>query len=84
MTPSWRELAQSVSDVNGLTIAEIDYTENEVENIRIQGFPTLRLFLNNGQVIDYEGERTLEGYQRFLLERSSAYQEHVASKREEL
>ena len=43
--------------------AEIDTTQNEKssQKYEIQGFPTLKLFINGSDPIDYNGERTSDG-----------------------
>ena len=56
----------------------MDSTTNEVEDVKIQGFPTIKLFKkDDNKVIDYNGERTLDGLVRFVLAnvkaRSAAY-----------
>jgi protein disulfide-isomerase len=50
-------------------IAEMDATANEVEDVNIRGFPTLKFFKAGGEgksVIDFEGERTLEALKEFV------------------
>ena len=45
----------------------MDSTTNEVEDVKVQGFPTIKLFKkDDNKVIDYNGERTLDGLVRFL------------------
>ena len=50
-----------------VVIAKMDSTANEVEDIKVQGFPTIKLFKKEtNEVIDFAGERTLEGMKKFL------------------
>ena len=45
----------------------MDSTANELEDVKIQGFPTIKLFKKgDNTVVDYNGERTLDGLVRFL------------------
>ena len=45
----------------------MDSTANEVEDVKIQGFPTIKLFKKgDNKIIDYNGERTLDGLVKFL------------------
>ena len=52
-----------------MLIAEMDATANEVEDVNIRGVPTLKFFKAGGEgknVIDFEGERTLEALKEFV------------------
>jgi len=45
----------------------MDSTANEIEDIKVQGFPTIKLIQKGeNKVIDYNGERTLDGFVKFL------------------
>ena len=40
----------------------MDSTANELEDVKVQGFPTIKLFKKgDNSVVDYNGERTLDG-----------------------
>ena len=44
----------------------MDSTANEVEDVKIQGFPTIKLFKKgDNKIIDYNGERTIDGLVKF-------------------
>jgi len=51
----------------------MDATANEVDSVSVQGFPTIKFFAaNNKTPIDFEGERTVEGFTQFLEKHSTA------------
>jgi len=50
-----------------VVIAKMDSTENEVESIQVDGFPTLKLFKKDtNEIVDYHGKRELEALVAFL------------------
>lgn len=52
----------------------MDATVNEIEGIDIKGYPTFKFFpAGSDKPIDYEGERDVEGFKKYLSEKSSAY-----------
>jgi len=67
LAPIWEELAEKFEDNDKIVIAKLDATGNEVENVKIRGFPTLKLFkAGDNTVVDYSGGRTLEDFVKFL------------------
>lgn len=45
----------------------MDATANELEHTKITSFPTIKLYKKgDNSVVDYNGDRTLEGFTKFL------------------
>ncbi|CAF1081329.1 unnamed protein product [Adineta steineri] len=67
LTPIYEQLGEKYKDNADIVIAKMDATANELEDIKIQSFPTIKLFpKDSDEVIDYHGERTLEGLTKFV------------------
>merc|ERR1719316_804750 len=67
LAPIWDKLGEKFADSADIVIAKMDSTANELEDIKIQGFPTIKLFKKGeNTVIDYNGERTLDGLVKFI------------------
>ena len=67
MIPVWEKLAEKYKNHETVVIAKMDSTTNELEDIKVQGFPTIKLIQKGeNKIIDYNGERTLDG--KSLLE----------------
>jgi len=67
--PTFDQLATKLKGVKSITIAHIDATANDVDpKLSIRGFPTIKLFPANDKanVIDYEGDRSLDDMLRFI------------------
>ncbi|KAK2167584.1 hypothetical protein LSH36_26g09006 [Paralvinella palmiformis] len=67
LSPIWDELAEKYKDQDDVVIAKMDATANELEDVKIHSFPTLKYFPKDSEeVVDYNGDRTLEGFSKFL------------------
>jgi len=67
LQPTWDKLGEKYADSDSIVIAKMDSTANELEDVKIQGFPTIKLFQKEtNNVVDYNGERTLDGLVKFL------------------
>lgn len=67
LAPIWDELAQKFEDKDDIVIAKMDSTGNELEDVKIQSFPTLKFFpKDSDKIVDYNGERTLDALTKFV------------------
>lgn len=67
LAPIWDELGENFKDNDKIVIAKIDMTANELENVKVRGFPTIKLFkAGDNTVVDYTGGRALEDFVKFL------------------
>ncbi|XP_075225832.1 protein disulfide isomerase [Lycorma delicatula] len=67
LAPIYDELGEAFKDNPNVIIAKMDATANELEHTKITSFPTLKLYAKgDNKVIEYNGERTLEGLTKFL------------------
>jgi len=67
LEPTWDKLGEKYKDSDSIVIAKMDSTANELEDVKVQGFPTIKLFKKgDNTVVDYNGERTLDGLVRFI------------------
>lgn len=80
LAPIWSELATSeAAKPNGFKIAKIDCTgagKKSCDAHKIQGFPTLKAFVD-GKPIEFQGhERTLEAFGGFLAQHTGGAASH--------
>jgi len=67
LAPIWDELGEKFKDNADIVVAKMDSTANELEDIKIQSFPTIKFFPKDSEeMIDYNGERTLDAFAKFL------------------
>jgi len=67
LVPTYEKLGQHFESREDVVIAKMDSTVNELDDVKVRSFPTIKLFpKNSDQVVDYNGERTLEAMIRFV------------------
>lgn len=67
LAPIYDQLGEKFGKADDIVIAKFDATANELEHTKISSFPTLKLYKKgDNSVVDYNGERTLEGLTKFL------------------
>uniref|UniRef100_A0A4W4EKR2 protein disulfide-isomerase n=1 Tax=Electrophorus electricus TaxID=8005 RepID=A0A4W4EKR2_ELEEL len=68
LAPIWDQLGEKYKDSPDVVVAKMDSTANEIEAVKVHSFPTLKFFpaSEERKIIDYSGERTLEGFTKFL------------------
>merc|ERR1712029_920829 len=50
---------EKYADNENIVIAKMDSTANELEEVKVQGFPTIKLFKKGtNEIVDYNGDRT--------------------------
>jgi len=83
LAPIWDELGAKYKDHENIVIAKMDATANELENVKVHSFPTIKYFpIGEGaEAVDFNGQRTLDGFSKFL--ESGGKQEEGAEPAEE-
>jgi len=73
LAPIYDELATKLKHNTNLVIAKMDSTTNESEHVSVQGFPTIKFWPagNKSSPIDYNGDRTVDGFIQFLTKHST-------------
>merc|ERR1712036_47702 len=67
LVPVWDKLGEKYKAHASIVIAKMDSTANELEEIKVQGFPTIKLIkAGTNEIIDFDGERTEAGFVKFL------------------
>jgi protein disulfide-isomerase A1 len=67
LAPVWEKLGEKYKEDSSIIVAKMDATANELEDVKVHSFPTIKFFpAGSNKVVDYSGERTLEGFSKFL------------------
>lgn len=66
LAPIWDKLGEKYKDHSDIIVAKMDSTANEVEEVKVQSFPTIKYFPKEGGIVDYNGGRTLDDFVKFL------------------
>merc|ERR1712112_243320 len=67
LAPTWDKLGEKYKDSETVVIAKLDSTANELEEVKVSGFPTIKLFKKgDNEAIDFTGDRTLDGFVKFI------------------
>nr|AXL95393.1 protein disulfide isomerase [Conus ermineus] len=67
LAPIWDQLGEKFKDSKDIIIAKMDSTANEMEEVKIKSYPTLKYFpKGSDEIIEYDGERTLEELTKFV------------------
>jgi len=79
LAPIYATLATKLKNVDDLVIAKMDATANEVDGLSVQGFPTIKFYPKGSKnaPVDYDGERTEEGFIKYLTEKGINLSGHV-------
>lgn len=84
LAPIYADLARNIGKTEGIVIAELDITENEIPGIEITKIPTIFFYPanNKSNPIKYSGEKEYSGLLEFLFEKCT--KEHIKYLKEEL
>ena len=55
LAPIWDQLGEHFKDDENVVIAKMDSTKNEVEEVQVQGFPTLKFFRKDDNQVGRAG-----------------------------
>ncbi|XP_064639439.1 protein disulfide-isomerase-like isoform X2 [Lineus longissimus] len=67
LAPIWDKLGEKYKDSETVVIAKMDSTANELPDVKVQSFPTIKFFpKGSDKVVDYNGGRNFEDFDKFL------------------
>ncbi|XP_077130397.1 protein disulfide-isomerase A2 [Ranitomeya variabilis] len=68
LEPIWEELGEKYKDHENVIIAKMDGTANEIDGMRVRGYPNLRFFPAGPgrKMIEYTKNRTMELFSKFI------------------
>ena len=65
----WQDLGKHFINQDQIIIAQIDMTANHMENVKVAGFPSFRLY-RAGAEFDFTGPRELQNFIKFVTTES--------------
>lgn len=70
LAPHFEEAASLLANNPNILLAKVDSTENEIEGVDIQGFPTVKFYRKDKSAIplNFNGERTASGIVQWIKE----------------
>jgi protein disulfide-isomerase A1 len=72
LAPIYDEVAAKLANNPNIIVAKMDATANEAEGVNVQGFPTIKFYPATDKTpVDYTGDRTVEGFLKFLKEKGT-------------
>jgi len=78
LVPVWDKLGEKYNDHPNIVIAKMDSTANELEEIKVQGFPTIKLIkAGSNDIVDFDGDRTEAGFVKFLEKETGSADKEV-------
>jgi protein disulfide-isomerase A1 len=67
LEPIYEKLGLKFTHAEDIVIAKMDATANELEEVKVNSFPTIILYKKEtNEAVEYSGERTLEGLIKFI------------------
>jgi protein disulfide-isomerase A1 len=67
LIPVWEKLGEKYKGSDKIIVAKMDATANEMEDLKIHSFPTIKMYLaKSNKAIDFGGERTFEAFVKFI------------------
>jgi len=71
LAPIIEELGEKFANHPKVIIAKIDACANEVEEVKIRSYPTIKLIKSGtNEIVDYDNARTVEGFVNFIKEQT--------------
>jgi len=73
LEPVYRDVAKRLESVPTMLVAKIDATQNDVEGVDVEGFPTIKFWRANNKKdpLDYDGDRDAESFLAWLEEKAT-------------
>eukprot|EP01135_Chromosphaera_perkinsii_P006905 Nk52_evm60s621 gene=Nk52_evmTU60s621 len=84
LAPIWDQLGEKFESTENVVIAKVDATANEIPDVPVQGFPTIKFFpAGSKTIVDYDGGRDLDALVDFLKKKGVEVEGEDAEEKEE-